>query len=135
LRARGKIRFYTIPNRFVYPFLLVSSCGASLVGPSGSFQSPNNPNSYPDNSYCRWKISVPSGKKVMVTFNSFKTQKDKDIVEIYDGVSKQLITVLSGVHSKAISFTSESNTIDIRFISDGSENSQGFSASYAQVSK
>lgn len=71
----------------------------------------------------------------MVTFNSFKTQKDKDIVEIYDGVSKQLITVLSGVHSKAISFTSESNTIDIRFISDGSENSEGFSASYAQVSK
>jgi len=112
---------------------VVSSCGASLVGPSGSFSSPNNPNSYPDNAYCRWKISVPSGKKVMVTFNSFKTQKDKDIVEIYDGVSQQLITKLSGVHTKAIAFTSENNAIDIRFISDGSESSEGFSASYTQV--
>ena len=78
---------------------------------------------------------MPSGKKVMVTFNSFKTQKDKDIVEIYDGVSQQLITKLSGVHTKAISFTSENNAIDIRFISDSSGNSEGFSASFTQVSK
>jgi len=113
----------------------VSSCGASLVGPSGTFSSPNNPNSYPNNAYCRWKISVPSGKKVMVTFNSFKTQRDKDFVEIYDGVSQQLITKLSGVHSKAIVFTSENNAIDIRFISDGSDSSEGFSVSYTQVSK
>ena len=78
---------------------------------------------------------MPAGKKVMVTFNSFKTQKSKDVVEIYDGVSRQLITKLSGVHSKAISFTSENNAIDVRFVSDGSENSEGFSASYKQVSK
>jgi len=112
---------------------VVSSCGSSEVGPSGSFSSPNNPNSYPDNAYCRWKISVPADKKVMVTFNSFKTQKDKDVVEIYDGTSKVLITILSGVYSKAVTFTSESNAIDIRFISDGSDNSEGFSASYQQV--
>ena len=71
----------------------------------------------------------------MVTFNSFKTQRDKDFVEIYDGVSQQLITKLSGVHSKAIVFTSENNAIDIRFISDGSDSSEGFSVSYTQVSK
>ena len=71
----------------------------------------------------------------MVTFNSFKTQKDKDGVEIYDGVSHTFITMLSGVYSKPFSFTSEGNAIDIRFISDGSENSEGFSASYKQVSK
>ena len=116
-------------------FLTVSSCGAELVGPSGSFSSPNNPNSYPDNAYCRWKISVPAGKKVMVTFNSLKTQKNKDLVEIYDGGSKALITKLSGVYSKPVSFTSESTSIDIRFVSDGSENSAGFSASFQQVSK
>lgn len=78
---------------------------------------------------------MPADKKVMVTFNSFKTQKDKDLVEIYDGTSKVLITILSGVYSKAVTFTSESNAIDIRFISDGSDNSEGFSASYQQVSK
>ena len=78
---------------------------------------------------------MPVGKKVLVTFNSFKTQKGKDGVEIYDGTSKLPITMLSGVYSKAVSFASESNVIDIRFISDGSENSEGFSASYQQVSK
>lgn len=116
-------------------YYAVASCGASLVGPSGSFDSPNNPNSYPDNAYCRWKISVPADKKVLVTFNSFKTQKGNDVVEIYDGSSKQLITTLSGVYSSAVAFASESNSIDIRFISDSSENSEGFSASYQQVSK
>ncbi|XP_068719046.1 sushi, von Willebrand factor type A, EGF and pentraxin domain-containing protein 1-like [Montipora capricornis] len=116
------------------PSCVSSTCGASLVGPSGTFTSPNNPNSYPDNAYCRWKISVPVNKKVLVTFNTFKTQKDKDVVEIYDGTSKLLITKLSGVYSKAIPFASESNVIDVRFISDGSENSEGFSASYEQVS-
>lgn len=70
-----------------------------------------------------------------MTFNSFKTQKTSDVVEVYDGVSKQLITKLSGIYSKAISFTSENNAIDVRFVSDGSENSEGFSASYQQVSK
>ena len=105
------------------------------MGPSGSFQSPDYPNSYPDNAYCRWKISVPSGKKVMVTFNSFKTEKNNDGVEIYDGVSQQQITALSGVYTSAVTFTSENNEIDIRFISDGSTNSTGFSASYEQVSK
>ena len=78
---------------------------------------------------------MPVDKKVLVTFNSLKTQKDKDVVEIYDGTSKQLITILSGVYSKAVSFASESNVIDIRFISDGSDNSEGFSASYQQVGK
>lgn len=71
----------------------------------------------------------------MVIFNSFKTQASNDVVEIYDGTSKKLITILSGVYSKAIPFTSESNAIDVRFVSDGSINSEGFSASYQQVSK
>ena len=78
---------------------------------------------------------MPAGKKVMVTFNTFKTEKNKDVVEIYDGTSKEHITTLSGVYSKAIPITSESNVIDIRFISDSSGNSEGFSASYQQVSK
>ena len=78
---------------------------------------------------------MPAGKKVMVTFNTFKTEKNKDVVEIYDGTSKLLITTLSGVYTKAIPITSESNVIDIRFISDASGNSEGFSASFQSVSK
>ncbi|XP_067041101.1 sushi, von Willebrand factor type A, EGF and pentraxin domain-containing protein 1-like [Acropora muricata] len=109
-----------------------SSCGAFLVGPSGTFNSPNNPNNYPDNAYCRWKISVPVNKKVLVTFHSLKIQQN-DFVEIYDDTLNVLITKLSGVYSNPVQFTSEQNVIDIRFISDGSQNAEGFRASYEQV--
>lgn len=104
------------------------------MGPSGTFNSPNNPNNYPDNAYCRWKISVPVNKKVLVTFHSLKIQQN-DFVEIYDDTLNVLITKLSGVYSNPVQFTSEQNVIDIRFISDGSQNAEGFRASYEQVSK
>lgn len=119
----------------LFSFSPGSSCGAFLVGPSGTFNSPNNPNNYPDNAYCRWKISVPVNKKVLVTFHSLKTQKNNDLVEVYDGALNVLITKLSGVYSDPVQFTSEQNVIDIRFISDGSQNAGGFYASYQQVSK
>ena len=124
-----------VPPLTAVVFSLVSSCGASLVGPSGDIKSPNNPNVYPSNAYCRWKVSVPSDKKVMVTFNSFKTQKNYDVVEIFDGVSRQEITVLSGVYSNPVVITSESNAIDIKFVADGSDESDGFSATFQQVCK
>lgn len=117
-----------------FSFSQGSSCGAFLVGPSGTFNSPNNPNNYPDNAYCRWKISVPVNKKVLVTFHSLKIQQN-DFVEIYDDTLNVLITKLSGVYSNPVQFTSEQNVIDIRFISDGSQSAEGFYASYQQVSK
>ena len=73
--------------------------------------------------------------KAMVTFNSFKTQKEKDVVEVYDGVSGELISRLSGVHGKSFSFASNSNKLDIKFLSDGADTSAGFEATYQQVCK
>ena len=70
-----------------------------------------------------------------MSFYDFKTQQEKDVVEIYDGVSNQLIAELSGDLNDAIDFTSENCAIDIRFISDGSVNSEGFKALYWMVSK
>ena len=69
----------------------------------------------------------------MITFNTLKTQPDKDFVEVYDGKSGQLISKLSGVHGKAISFTSNSHIMDVKFYSDGSDVSIGFEATYEPV--
>ena len=112
-----------------------SKCGGLLSGQSGSFSSDNYPNPYEDNSYCRWKITVASDMKAMVTFNAFKTQQDKDVVEVYDGASGELITSVSGVHNGIFSFTSNSHILDIKFVSDGDQTSSGFQASYKAVCK
>ena len=71
----------------------------------------------------------------MITFNSFKTQPGKDFVELYDGVSGELITKLSGVHSKPFSLTSSSNVLDVKFYSDGQDVAMGFEATYSPVCK
>lgn len=66
----------------------------------------------------------------MVIFNFFKIQKNKDIVEIYDGVFKQYIIILFGVYIKVMVFIFENNVIDIWFIFDGSDNLEGFFVFY-----
>jgi len=70
----------------------------------------------------------------MITFNALKTQPGKDFVEVYDGTSGQLITKLSGVHGQPISLTSNSNVMDVKFISDSSDVAIGFEAEYKPVS-
>jgi hypothetical protein len=114
---------------------LGTNCGALLVGPTGKISSVNFPNSYGNNQYCRWRITVRSDRKVMLTFNSFKTQAEKDFVEIYDGVSGELISKLSGIHTKPFSLTSSSNVVDVRFYSDQQDVAMGFEATYLPVCK
>lgn len=71
----------------------------------------------------------------MITFNTLKTQAGKDFVEVYDGKTGQLITKLSGIHGKKISFTSNSNTMDVKFYSDSKDAADGFEASFEPVCK
>lgn len=112
-----------------------TNCGAKLVGPTGRFSTVNFPNSYNNNEYCRWTITVRSDRQVMITFKTLKTQPGKDFVEVYDGKSGQLISKLSGVLGKTISLTSNSNIMDVKFYSDASDVSVGFEATYEPVCK
>ena len=46
-------------------------CGRTLTAASGSFQSPNWPETYPNNLDCVWTIELPdSSKRVEITFES-----------------------------------------------------------------
>jgi len=109
-------------------------CGGSgLVGPSGVIRSPNYPNGYGLNEYCRWAISVASTKKAAVTINNLKTEQRFDTLEIKDGATGQFISSLSGLLHKPITYTSASNKLELKFISDGKSVGavDGFEASYS----
>ena len=65
-------------------------CGGTLTAASGSFQTPNWPETYPFNIHCTWTIILPdSGQRLEITFDpdfgiagSLPTCKDK--LHIYD---------------------------------------------------
>ena len=114
---------------------LESSCGKVLNGPSGFFKSPNYPNLYGKDEYCRWKIAVPVNKKVLIRFKSLETETEKDYVVVSDPKSNKLITILSGINRDEMVFTSSSNEMDIKFISDKDRESAGFEATFEQVCK
>lgn len=97
-------------------------------------KSPNYPNSYPDNQYCRWNIVVATNKKAVISFTALKTDTN-DRVEIYDGQSKEMLTVLRGIQPNPIQVTSPTNMLDVKFISDSSLVADGFSATYTAACK
>ena len=122
-------------NKKICNSYLVSSCGGILNGPSGSLKSPNYPNLYGKDEYCRWKISVPVNKKVLIRFKSVDTEYKKDYVMVSDPKTNTLITVLSGVNRNEMVFSSSSNEMEIKFVSDNNQESVGFEATYEQVCK
>lgn len=110
-------------------------CGAGkLVGPRGSITSPNYPNSYGNNEYCRWKVVLATNKQVAFTVSSLATAEGDDRLELYDGKSKALMMVLSGSLSKPLQITSPSNEVDVRFVTNHGNVADGFSATYAETS-
>ncbi|KAK2496673.1 hypothetical protein MC885_006291 [Smutsia gigantea] len=108
------------------------SCGGFLSQPSGMFSSPFYPGNYPSNANCVWDIKVQNNYRVAVVFRDVELESgcNYDYVEVFDGPhqSSPLITrVCDGARG---SFTSSSNFMSIRFVSDGSITRRGFQASY-----
>ena len=73
------------------------TCGGLLTTSSGTFQTPNWPETYPNNIDCEWRIQLPDADKVV----EIRCEEDpfgiagslpacsKDFLKFYDGHSKQ----------------------------------------------
>ena len=87
--------------------------------------------------FCRLKVdsSLFAISQIKCCYFLCLSHQGKDVVELYDGISGMLITRLSGVYGRPISFTSQSNVMDIRFSSDADDSSVGFKAQYQEVCK
>ena len=87
--------------------------------------------SYQSNLDCQWSLVSASISKLELTFYIFNTQLDADFLYVYDGdsSSSSLIDKFSGT-SLPSPITSSSNKLHLRFTSDGSNQTRGFTAGY-----
>eukprot|EP00074_Homo_sapiens_P077819 XP_011537702.1 deleted in malignant brain tumors 1 protein isoform X14 [Homo sapiens] len=120
------------------PFLNITrpntdySCGGFLSQPSGDFSSPFYPGNYPNNAKCVWDIEVQNNYRVTVIFRDVQLEGgcNYDYIEVFDGPYRSSPLIARVCDGARGSFTSSSNFMSIRFISDHSITRRGFRAEY-----
>ena len=107
----------------------------NIVGTNGTFTSPNYPSNYTNNANCSWRITVPDGFVVRLTFNVFKLEGGSncryDYVEIRDSTGS-VMGKYCGSNGPFV-VMSTGSSLYIRFKSDGTVKKKGFSASFSAI--
>ncbi|XP_077507273.1 protein tolkin-like isoform X3 [Amblyomma americanum] len=110
-------------------------CGGDVVLEDGVLQSPNYPDDYRPNKECVWKITVPDDYQVALKFHSFEVENHDscvyDYLEVRDGhdASSPLLGKFCGYRTPE-DLRSTTNRMLVKFVSDGSVNKAGFSATF-----
>ncbi|XP_053566997.1 embryonic protein UVS.2 [Bombina bombina] len=113
-------------------------CSSLLSGSTGTVTSANYPSAYLDNTNCLWLIRTPADK-VFLTFEAFDVQSTtnciSDSVTVYDGASITSPVLLNKTcgSGKLTSLVASSNSMLVKFITDGAITATGFKASYSSV--
>uniref|UniRef100_W5MX16 Cubilin n=1 Tax=Lepisosteus oculatus TaxID=7918 RepID=W5MX16_LEPOC len=115
----------------------VEECGGDLNAPLGTITSPNYPNLYPHSRVCEWRITVPQGRRVTLTFNDLHLEDHNtclyDYVAVYNGLLSSAPTLARycGTVSTGTLVKSSGNTMAVVFVTDASVSNGGFSADYS----
>ncbi|XP_055588097.1 tolloid-like protein 1 isoform X2 [Uranotaenia lowii] len=111
-------------------------CGGNVnLESGGRLESPNYPLDYLPNKECIWKITVPKDYQVALKFQSFEVENHDncvyDYVEVRDGDSadSRVIGVFCG-YKIPPDMRSTTNKMFVKFVSDGSVQKAGFSATF-----
>ncbi|XP_037045819.1 tolloid-like protein 1 [Bradysia coprophila] len=111
-------------------------CGGELnLESGGRLDSPNYPLEYRSNRECIWRITVPEQSQVALKFQSFEIENHDncvyDYLEVRDGHSadSKLIGVFCGYEIPP-DMRSTTNKMFVKFVSDGSVQKAGFSATF-----
>ncbi|XP_006894385.1 PREDICTED: cubilin-like [Elephantulus edwardii] len=114
----------------------LEECGGDLQGSTGTFSSPNYPNPNSHSRICEWRITVPEGRQVTLTFNNLRLEThpscSNEHVTVYNGLrtnSPQLEKLCSNVNVSD-HINSSGNTMKVVYFTDGSRPYGGFIASY-----
>ncbi|XP_072507728.1 cubilin [Notamacropus eugenii] len=111
-------------------------CGEVLTAPSGHFSSPGHPNIYPHGVNCTWLISVQSGYRIQLTFETFHLDFHynctNDYLEVYDNGMGTTLGRYCG-KSAPPSLLSNSNTLMLRLVTDAAIAYEGFSVTYTAI--
>jgi cubilin len=118
-------------------------CGSSPTttpapsGTSGSLQSDNHPQTYPNGQHKTYTITAPAGKVVEVEFDYFVLEAHDNCAYDYlmakDGDGSVLMKKKCG-KTKPAQFTSKTNKVTIIFHTDSSVTATGFKLSWKAVS-
>jgi len=131
MQNRGFEVFYQAMN---------TGCGGLLTRESGSIESPDFPNSYSSNMNCEWKIRVSAGSAIILYITDIDIEVPAnglcnfDYLEIFDGANDDALSYgrfcnnMGGVNKNV--FTSSSNSMFLRFVSDATINHGGFKLNY-----
>ncbi|KAM9317096.1 CUB and sushi domain-containing protein 1 [Gastrophryne carolinensis] len=100
---------------------------------SGVILSPAYPENYPNAQTCSWSIKVETGYNITFFVDMFQSEKQFDVLEIFDGSSGQspLIVALSGNVTGQNNYTSKSNNVFLRWSTDHATSKKGFKIRYS----
>uniref|UniRef100_I3J3P2 CUB and Sushi multiple domains 3 n=1 Tax=Oreochromis niloticus TaxID=8128 RepID=I3J3P2_ORENI len=102
---------------------------------SGVILSPGWPESYPNLQMCSWSVTVEKGYNVTITFESFHTEREFDVLEIFDGPTSNSPTLatLSGDLPTPFNLTTSGHQFLVRWSSDHGTNKKGFKIRYVAL--
>ncbi|KAI9525572.1 hypothetical protein NQZ68_006121 [Dissostichus eleginoides] len=116
----------------------IAGAGGYLQGDRGDLMTPGFPEqNYPNGALYQWKITVPEGERVRLTFTSFDLVPEVcgDFIQVYDGhkAGSSLISKFCGGTMPKPVVTS-GNTMVLRFKTDNTLTSKGFRATFTKSS-
>ncbi|XP_072231771.1 procollagen C-endopeptidase enhancer a [Leuresthes tenuis] len=120
-------------NNYTRP---VFHCGGDLVTDSGFVGSEGFPSPYKPNSKCTWRITVPEGNVVTLSFRIFDLEADSqcryDYLDVYNGHSNlvQKLGRFCGTFRPG-ALISTTNTMMLEMVTDGETQSRGFVAYFS----
>ncbi|XP_076655704.1 cubilin [Halictus rubicundus] len=113
----------------------IPGCNGVYTQPSGTITLPTNLDSYYENMQCDWRIQMPVGERIQITWSKFEIEASLscrfDYVEIYDGPSSE--SPLLGRYCGTTlppTLKSNSNEVLVVFKSDLTFQRGGFTLSY-----
>ncbi|XP_061877746.1 procollagen C-endopeptidase enhancer 2-like isoform X2 [Entelurus aequoreus] len=106
------------------------TCGGNFTGESGIIGSQGYPGVYPPNTKCVWRITVPEGKVVVLSFRFLDLESDRlcryDYVDVYSGhASGQRLGRFCGTF-KPGALVSTGNKMMLHMLSDANTAGSGF---------
>ncbi|KAK1885602.1 Ovochymase-2 [Dissostichus eleginoides] len=116
----------------------IAGAGGYLQGDRGDLMTPGFPEqNYPNGALYQWKITVPEGERVRLTFTSFDLVPEVcgDFIQVYDGhkAGSSLISKFCG-GTMPKSVETSGNTMVLRFKTDNTLTSKGFRATFTKSS-
>uniref|UniRef100_A0A8C2IPK3 Procollagen C-endopeptidase enhancer 2b n=1 Tax=Cyprinus carpio TaxID=7962 RepID=A0A8C2IPK3_CYPCA len=123
---------------YLYFFLLsrqTFTCGGNITGESGVIGSQGYPGVYPPNSRCVWRVTVPEGKVVVLSFRLLDLESDNlcryDYVDVYSShANGQRLGRFCGTFRPG-DLVSTNNKMLIQMVSDANTAGSGFLAVYS----